>query len=277
MNQHPILRKMQLMIAPVPNDTAVSKMLPSTGDSHGYKRYILFGHQRCGSSVLTSGMKSNPNIKAFAELFTPNHITFNYPGYDNHSISLMKLRDSEPVRFLEEVVFCGQNDNVEAVGFKVFPDQIDRPKFEPVWQWIADNDDVALIMLNRENALKTLCSVQIAKKTGVWGIKDEKKRPTLTITLTPKQCEEFFEKRAAYAQMVRERFKGRDIFEITYETFAENIPKYFSAVQDYIGIESTPLPVNDVKKEIRTLDEIIVNYDELKDHFKNTRWESYFE
>lgn len=269
-------RRISKILATTPSRDEVKQLIPGEGSNSDYKKYILFGHQRCGSSVLTSGLESHGNMKSFAEVFTPDLITFNYSGYDNKSIPLIKYRDKHPISFLEDVIFNGQDDNIEAVGFKVFPDQIVKSRFECVWEWISNNEDVSLIMLNRENSLKTLCSVQIAKKTGVWGIKDASKRPTLTLKLSPKQCEKFFEKRERYGDLVREKFKHSNLLEINYETFSENIPYYLLKSQEHMGLNPVEFPVNDIKKEVRPLKEIITNYNHLEKYFTNTRWENFF-
>jgi LPS sulfotransferase NodH len=272
-----IIRSLKAIITPTPSDAKIKELIPETGTNKHYKRYVIFGHQRCGSSVLTSGLKSHPNIKAFAEVFTPSLITFNYKGYDNQSLPLLKYRNAKPVEFLEKIIFAEQAEDTVAVGFKVFPDQIDNERFAPVWEWLKQEKDIALIMLNRTNSLKTLCSVQIAKKTGVWGIKDAAKRPTLQISLSPAQCKAFFEKRERYAELVRERFRDRDLFEISYETLASDISGYLQKAQTHIGIQPQPLPVNDLKKEVRELKDIIKNYEELSRYFSNTKWSSYFD
>ncbi|WP_339722089.1 hypothetical protein [uncultured Paraglaciecola sp.] len=270
-------RFVKCQITPCPSPSEILKLLPSSCENKNYKRFIIFGHQRCGSSVLTSGLKSSPDIKAFAEIFTSSHITFNYKDYDNHSIKLLKLRNTSPVRFLEEVIFTSQTPEIKAVGFKVFPEQLEKHDFKVIYNWIEENPDVALIVLNRQNSLKTLCSIQIAKKTGVWGIKDTAKRTTLQISLSTAQCKAFFEKREYYAQLLRERFKGRELLEISYETFAADIPKYFEQVQRHIGIPPLQLPVNDVKKEVREVNDIISNYSQLKQEFKDTKWSKFFD
>jgi LPS sulfotransferase NodH len=270
-------RSLKTLITPIPSEEKVRDLIPHEGTNKNYKRYVIFGHQRCGSSVLTSGLKSHPNIKAFAEVFTPSLITFNYKNYDNQSLPMLKYRNAHPINFLEKVIFTEQAEDTVAVGFKVFPDQIDNARFEPLWEWLKQEKDIALVMLNRTNSLKTLCSVQIAKKTGVWGIKDAAKRPTIQISLSSGQCKTFFEKREHYANLLRERFKGRELLEISYETFASDIPKYFEQVQNHIGIPPIQLPVNDVKKEVREMKDIISNYSQLKEEFKDTEWSKFFD
>ncbi|AGH46314.1 hypothetical protein [Paraglaciecola psychrophila] len=73
-----IVRSLKAIITPTPSEEKVRDLVPQEGANQNYKRYVIFGYQRCSSSVLTSGLKSHPNIKAFAEVFTPSLITFNY-------------------------------------------------------------------------------------------------------------------------------------------------------------------------------------------------------
>ncbi|WP_226991294.1 hypothetical protein [Paraglaciecola psychrophila] len=108
-------------------------------------------------------------------------------------------------------------------------------------------------------------------------IKDTAKRPTIQITLNPAQYKVFFEKRERYAELVRERFKDRDLLKISCETLASDNSGYLQTVQTNFCIQPQSLPVNDLKKELRELKDIINNYDELYRFFVNTKWSSYFE
>jgi hypothetical protein len=58
------VRSLKAIITPTPSEEKVRDLVPQEGANQNYKRYVIFGHQRCGSSVLTSGLKSHPNIKA---------------------------------------------------------------------------------------------------------------------------------------------------------------------------------------------------------------------
>ncbi|AGH46313.1 hypothetical protein [Paraglaciecola psychrophila] len=42
---------------------------------------------------------------------------------------MFKYRNALPVTFLENVIFAEQAQDTVAVGFKVFPDQIDNARF----------------------------------------------------------------------------------------------------------------------------------------------------
>jgi hypothetical protein len=95
-----IVRSLKAIITPTPSEEKVRDLVPQEGANQNYKRYVIFGHQRYGSSVLTSGLKSHPNIKDFAEVFTPSLITFNYKGYDNQFLPLLKYRNTNLVKFL---------------------------------------------------------------------------------------------------------------------------------------------------------------------------------
>jgi hypothetical protein len=93
MNTNAIKTKLIYPFVKVPNGKALSGLIPREGSSEKFKKYVIFGHQRCGSSLLISALKAHPNIKSFSELFTPNYITFNNDGYDNYSLPLLKIKE----------------------------------------------------------------------------------------------------------------------------------------------------------------------------------------
>ena len=87
------------------------------------------GHQRSGSSLVITSLREHPQMVVFSELFVPDSIFFHLQGYNNQSEQLRDFRDAQPTQFLDEFIFSPYNDQIKAVGFKLFPDQIDRFEF----------------------------------------------------------------------------------------------------------------------------------------------------
>ena len=57
----------------------------SQGPNRSYRRFVVLGHARSGSSLLIGSLRRHPQVVAFGELFVAGRIGFNVEGYDNHS------------------------------------------------------------------------------------------------------------------------------------------------------------------------------------------------
>ena len=79
-----------------------------------YKKYIILGSERTGSSYLVELLKSHPSVISFNELFLDNCSIFNYLGYPHiEDKKLIEYRDQQPVEFLNNIVFKPYKNNNE--------------------------------------------------------------------------------------------------------------------------------------------------------------------
>ena len=227
--------------------------------------------------MMTGTLRKHPQIVGFGELFVRDRLGFNVEGYDNHSVTFLALRNKYPVEFLERYVFSSYRADIMAVGFKLFPDQIDNDRFACLWQWLKQNRDLKIIYLTRQNLLATYTSLLIAQKDGRFGIRDESKRTKTNITICPKKCLAEFQKRKHYNEVIINCIKHHEVMEVTYEELAAEPYYYLKEVQEFLGVDVCDLEISTVKKETRRLSEIIDNYDELRQHFSGTEWEDFFD
>ena len=99
-----------------------------------YVRFIVLCGIRTGSTMLTSYLASHPNVRMFFEPFhiNPHSVPFNLPGYRERgrSQSVARLRNEDPVAFLERYLFTRQPPEVQAVGFKLLYTQA---RFQECW------------------------------------------------------------------------------------------------------------------------------------------------
>jgi hypothetical protein len=218
-------------------------------------------------------LRQHPRVIGFGEILNPGRVGFMVDGFDSRSAKLNYLRNRYPVDFLDRFIFGGYEPDVRAVGFKVFPEQLDDPRFTSVWQWLTCNRHVKVILLSRHNLLRAYVSLEIARKTGRYGIQDTALRPTLQLTLDPDRCVEAFETRAEYNRRARESVRSHDVLEMQYETLAADVDAGLRCIQEFIDVDVRQLRTRTVKKEIRRLSEIILNYEQITDRLTGTRWE----
>lgn len=248
---------------------------PLFGPNHSYIPFVIYTHARSGSSLLVRLLASHPNVVCFGELFVNGRIGFGYDGFANDDQTLLEFRKSNPVKFLSEYVFTSYKSNVDAVGFKLFPEQVDS-NFPAVKEWLAINRWLKIIVLNRSDYLAALASRKLAAETGKWGITDSSERNTATITLTVDECREFFKMRTSYFDASKDLFQGFDVLELDYTDLDNAQDETMTKAQHFLGIKPDKLGSSKVKQETRTLDKVIENYDELKKAFESSEFAHLF-
>ena len=249
---------------------------PGKGANTGYQKFVILTHARSGSSLMVQLLKSHPEILCFGELFVNKRIGFNQEGFDQNQPELLALRNEQPIRFLKEYVFAGWSDDHQAVGFKLFPDQMDNGAFKLLWEWLEANKDVKIIHLNRNNQLATYASLLKARKTKQFGITSEENRSMAQVEMNPREAQEFFEMRESYRNEIVNRFNDRRL-DITYEELDQGMEDAMRKVQAFLGLKVVELQSKKVKQETRPLADVILNYDSLKAELKATPWITYFD
>jgi hypothetical protein len=247
------------------------------GPNRNYHRFIVLGHQRSGSSLVVNTLKKHPAIVSFGEVLYSEGTHFNVKGYDDNSLNSLRFRNNNPIEFLDGFVFCGYRDDIEAVGFKAFPDQIDNFRCRRIWTWLEQNTDLKIIQLARQDLFATYTSLLIAYKDNRFSIKDESERSKRTIYIHPHRCMAEFKQRANYDKRTKASIEHHDVMKITYEELAVHPSLYLKNIQKFIGVRSHDLQITMVRQEIRTLSEVIENYDDLRRHFLGTEWEHLFD
>jgi len=222
-------------------------------------------------------LQKHPQIISFGELFVSNRIGFLINGFDRHSKELLYLRRKYPIEFLERQIFASYPNEIKAVGFKVFPDQLDNKQFHCVWDWIIKNKDIKIILLKRRNLLAVYASELIARETQKFWISDESERTSTTVTIDYNDCLEKLETREAYNNTSLRYLKDHDVLEITYEDLVQDLVAGFTKLHEFLGVDLYPPEISTVKREVRPLNKVITNYAHLRDKFSNTKWRYLFE
>ncbi|WP_263784439.1 sulfotransferase [Salinibacter grassmerensis] len=276
---------------------------------HDYQRFIIVCDIRTGSTMLRSFLADHPSVRMFFELFHlfPDNVPFDVKGYKQKggNPEVVQRRNTDPVKFLKTDVFTRQPLFVQAVGFKLLYTQArsqhmwwQDPPYErwwthidrsvdwkettsDLWGYLAEETDIAIIHLTRENLLKQKVSAQLAKKTGHWGagatggVNEDDAEPT--VSLNPKHCYEDFEAKRQMQEQIEERFSDHRLLAVTYEQLVENRNQMLRHVQEFIDVPIRPLQTETEKQRKRPLSRVIENYDVLRREMKRTPWIRFFE
>ena len=221
---------------------------------------------RTGSNLLVNSLQSHPGMKVFGEIFR---------GGADDAVKAAVLNSAED--YLQSQIFRHYGRKIKAVGFKIFYKHPVYDHSGNVWKCLQGMDDLKVIHLRRENILKALVSMKIAKKTDIWkesnGSWDKLDKQ---VELTADECSDYFDQTRRWEEEANDRFAGHPLLELTYEELTSNYQMQMQTVQEFLGVEPVEMQPTTTKQNPEALSELIVNYAELKTHFSGTEWGLFF-
>jgi len=270
-------------------------------DSTNYVRFIILSGPRTGSHMLAQALNSSPRITCFGEVFNPmrDFIQFNVEGYDNFSARDLSLRERDPIRFLEERIFCPHPGEVCAVGFKLHYGQFGA--FPGLLQRLVEDKGIRVLHLGRQNLLRMLVSLKVARATGVF-LEDTRRKLTLAnlltatrhpfkaaarlrrrlrppvasqkaapprVTVSVEELYKFIVGTRLIAANHDDAFREHPKLAVLYEDIVDHQDDVFGRAQSFLGIEPELLTVSLRRQNPEPVRELIENYDELYRAFKD--------
>jgi LPS sulfotransferase NodH len=222
------------------------------------QRFAIVGNARTGSNFLLDGLKSSPSIRMYHEIFADHN-----------------RRVGEDFDKVFSTVFQPESKSTKVVGFKVFYNHLTDDE----WQKFLTCRDLKIIHLIRRNRLRTVISLEIAFKTGQW-TKSGKSNPgefkEKRLKLDPSKLIKRLEQIEAGETTARIRFRDRKILEVVYEDLVRSPQSEFDSISAYLGVEGIdPNKIRLRRQNPETLQQLIINYDEVDAALRNTRFAEY--
>lgn len=247
------------------------------GPSRSYRRFVILGHQRTGSTLVSSSLRKHSRVWCFSEVFNARSIQLYTPGLSNDSMLLKAYRERDPVAFLDRFIFRGYRSDILAVGFKLFPEHTRLPHMDRLVDGLAGDGELRLIHVYRANHLRVLLSLKLAQQTANWSTHDGGHPAEARVAIEPDELIAFSRQRSTEEAMLRDRFHGTRLHEVEYESLACDLPTTLLELQRFLGID--PLPIEPVlqKQTTGSLAARIVNHDLLRAHFTGTEYAGWFE
>jgi LPS sulfotransferase NodH len=258
--------------------------------------FIVFGHQRTGSTLLASRLNSHPKIRCHEEVFLP--WVDSSPSMrdwldDRRQPRWLRVVPGARRAFLASLVSEGSaNGEFEAVGFKVMYNQMALwPKLaylappttrllpDPALRgWLSSNLVLVIHMLRR-NHLRTLVSHDLAAQSGRFHSRDsEVEVRKVTVSLIGLKARL---RRIALAERVaRATVAGLQAIEIYYEDYVSSDgAKEDSRLCDALGVY---LPANGLSSSLTKLSQghlrdTISNYDQVSRYLDGTRFATFLD
>ena len=259
--------------------------------------------------MLVQALQSSPNIRCFRELFNwqQNFIDFQMGGYDNFSEQDRARRERDPIRFLQERIFCQHPEEIRAVGFKLLYPHVWG--FPGLLKHLVEDTEIRVLHLQRRNSLRALVSLKIAQTTGVWlergepkptltGVlraprhplraaarlatllrlaKRARKAPRVRVTVSEEELFKFIIQAELTARHFEELFREHPKLTVFYEEILDRRNEVFRRAQAFLGVEPAPLTVGLRRQNPYPLRKLIENYDELYEAYRATPHAALFE
>lgn len=241
-------------------------------------KFVIVGIRRTGTTLVRTTLNNHPRIRCLGEVFNfgrrikrrrGHRCEGSYRRYIN-KVPLGHVRDAlwrgGTVRnFLDDLY---DKPDVDAVGFKLTMTQKNR--FPSVTDYFREHN-VHVIHIIRRNILKTLVSRSVKKVTG-------QSHTTTGITQTqlaleiPRLLPEL-ERFDAENRKWEADCAGLAYMKLYYEDFVADKPAHVTEMLGFLGVEQR----DDLGSHLRKgnpdqLSDIILNYDEVCAHLKDTRF-----
>jgi LPS sulfotransferase NodH len=263
------------------NDTllrAVLKLRSISGTSR-YRKFVIVGTARTGSTLLINLLKSHSQVRVFGELFrSTDTIGWDVKPYATfQSPDVVSLYRVDPVAFLESHVFCRWPRPCSAVGFKLFYYHARTPERSVVWDYLAADPEIRILHLRRRNLLAQFYSLRLAHQTNAWTKSAAPQGNPATIRLDPQECEDHFGWICALEQECASVFLRHDVHDIWYEDLVVDQGRTIGAMQDFLGLPRQSLKTTITRQRTTPLRVAVANYNELRDQLADTPWAVFFE
>jgi LPS sulfotransferase NodH len=265
-----------------------TKTLPTGRVEDQPTRFIILSAARTGSTLLRHLLGSHPSVFAGGEVFNVDENTrraMPWCAHDheraaiNSDANLLRLRDTAPEQFIEQLVSVTHDWGYPVVGFKWhywLPDT-----GEPLARHLTADSGIRIIHLKRRNLLRQFLSYQRAASTNVWArVRGESAQPPPSLNLPPHKVLSHIAEIEAKSREYDECLRGHQILELFYEDLAKDPQAVGTRALEFLGVKSSQeLKVLTEKTGVDPLRSAIDNYDELKAEFQLAfdRWSSFFE
>lgn len=149
-----------------------------------------------------------------------------------------------------------------------------------VWDFIENDRTIVILHLTRNNILRSYVSKQIGLKTRYWTENIHRPNPITPqekkVILDAKKCRDHFEEIENYQNLTIRRFKGHKVIPVVYENLAANKQEIMSRIYNELGVSDYAINPSMKKQNPEPLEELVINFNELKHFFTNSKWESFF-
>jgi LPS sulfotransferase NodH len=228
------------------------------GDKN-YKKFVIISQSRTGSTLLMALLNNHENIICEGELF--------------------KSLGGNSCRQVWDKFFGKKPKKIQQVGFKLFYSHATKGD-QTVWDFIENDKSITIVHLVRKNWLRVLVSQKIGLKTKLWTENIDKPHQISTedkkVEISYDDCEKSFLNAEFNEQNTRDRFSNHPFVEVTYEDLSKDADEVIHKITNVLNVNYQKVKAKNKKQNTEPLKELVINFSELKEKFKNSKWEYLF-
>jgi LPS sulfotransferase NodH len=236
--------------------------LLSAFGGRNYVKFIILTRSRTGSNLLVDYLNSHRRVFARNEIF--------------------RRLEGREYQALWRSLFGKHPSHIRAVGCKIFYDHPLDAADNGVWDALERDRTIRVIHLVRENILRSVVSQRIAEKNNDW-FQKRKRKPAPAgaeekrIRLDFAELLREFEQTTQWQRQGEARFKEHDSLKISYEELTRDADTAFARVCRFLGLDYRRPATSFKKQNPEQLSALVENFGELRERFRGSRWQEYFE
>lgn len=245
--------------------------------------FVLIAGHRSGTTMLLRSLESHPRIECHKRPLKVD----SYKGViavDNRRCPYRRFRTASLTRRFDYLfnrqrlvadfvssLSANAGDNVQAVGIRIT--YLAADKHPEILGWAIENE-VPVVHLIRENALKTILSRLAVKARGIAHSTQQVK--AVKLTLEPASLKKRLQKLTEKISEYQMRLGNAHCLEMSYESFVAERDPETRRLLNFLGIDDyLPLTSNTVKLNPDSLEDVIENYAEVKTALEGTDFERF--
>ena len=219
-----------------------------------YTKFVIVCRSRTGSNMLVDLLNSNPQVRAYGEIF--------------------RTLGGKSSNELYQAIFPDKSH--KTIGFKLFYYHPLDADGTPVWNYLLNDRNIKVLHLKRKNLLKVHLSRLIAGKTDNWlsnadsPRKNNLEEKKVTINLT-EMFNDFLETNKQI-QWIDDQFSGHAMQTVYYDELISRTNLEMRKIFAFLGTRQTSTATNLQKQNPEKLSELIVNYREVEEALCNTEY-----
>ena len=253
-------------------------------------KHIIFTNGRSGSNFIANTLNLHPEIVNFGEVL--GEWTFPYKLYIK--ISWLGVSSERYINSIYNSFFIyyiaqfisilshkktgkainfKTRSNVKSIGVKDFSFLIKSRELE---NWLIKSTDIKVIYLYRENILKRYLSLVMMNQTGIVKSESSSNKRAISIDIEDMLSElSIYESQLEHERSIINRIIPKRIIELRYEDYFSNDKKMndeTNKIFEFLGVKPIKLKSSQKKLNADKLDELIDNYDDVKNALLNTNY-----
>jgi len=242
---------------------------------------IILTTQRSGSTLLVSSLQSHPDILCRGELLIAGMGMKTPRLFENHRYAIKLTRfvwtgawhSTRTMRRFYEIP--GPRTHV----FKAMYNHLSPP-----WtlRWLLRRKDIRVIHLRRRNLLKQYISflLMTRRRDTKWLPNTTVPLPPLRVRVSPEHALRYFARNELLYPRFDALFAGHVRMPLIYEDIIAGQQIKSDVAEelcDFLDVPRRPLTTQYIKINPDSLREIVMNYDELSDALRATRYSSFLD